>query len=217
MGQLGTVLRVFEAAGVTRAVMAGQVKHTSIFSGVRPDMTLLSVIARLRSKNTDALIAAVADVMREHGVELLDSTAYLAPLLARPGTLAARRLTEREQADLAFGYRVADAVAGLDIGQTVCVKDLAVVSVEAMEGTDEAIARAGRLAGTGVAVVKVAKPNQDMRFDVPVVGVPTIEAMKAAGAAVLSVDADRALMIDGDALIAAADDAGIAVVGRARA
>lgn len=217
LGQLGALLKIFKDAGVTRAVMAGQVKHTSIFSGVMPDMTLLSVLARLRSKNTDALIAAVADVMREHGVELLDSTAFLSPLLAKAGTLTARAPNEREQADLAFGYRMADAIAGLDIGQTICVKDLAVVAVEAMEGTDQTITRAGGLAGPGVAVVKVAKPNQDMRFDVPVVGVPTIDVMRAAGATLLSIDAGRTLVLDGDALVAAADAAGIAIVGRARA
>lgn len=215
LGQLGTCLRVFKNAGVTRAVMAGQVKHTSIFSGVVPDLTLLGVLTRLRSKNTDALIAAVADVMRDHGVELLDSTAFLSPLLARAGTLSARAPSDHEQADLRFGYRVADAVAALDIGQTICVKDSAVVAVEAMEGTDEAIARAGRLAGPGVAVVKVAKPNQDMRFDVPVVGAPTIQAMGAVGATVLSIDAGRTLVLDGDAMMAAANELRIAVVGRA--
>jgi DUF1009 family protein len=216
LGQLGTLLRVFKDAGVTQAVMAGQVKHTSIFSGAFPDMTLLGVISRLRSKNTDALIAAVADVMREHGIELLDSTAYLQPLLAAAGTLTARAPSASECADLEFGYRMADAIAGLDIGQTICVRDRAVVAVEAMEGTDETIGRAGRLAGPGVVVVKVAKPNQDMRFDVPVVGVPTIDVMRGAGATVLSIDAGRTLVFEGDAVVAAADAAGIAIVGRAR-
>lgn len=217
LGQLGALLRVFKDAGVTQAVMAGQVKHTNIFSGVMPDMALLSVIARLRSKNTDALIAAVADVLREHGVELIDSTAFLSPLLAREGILTARTPTDHERADLTFGYRMADAIAGLDIGQTICVKDLAVVAVEAMEGTDQTIERAGRLAGAGVAVVKVAKPNQDMRFDVPVIGVPTVQAMRTAGATILSIDAGRTLVLDGEAVVAAANDAGIAIVGRTRA
>jgi DUF1009 family protein len=191
------------------------VKHTRIFGGVIPDMTMLTVFARLRARNTDALIAAVAEVMNEHGIELLDSTAFLAPLLARAGVLTRRPPTAAELADLEFGYRMADTIAGLDIGQTLCVKDRAVVAVEAMEGTDEAIARAGRLAGPGVAVVKVAKPKQDMRFDVPVVGVPTIEAMRAAGARVLSIDAGKTLVIDGEETIRAADAAAIAVVGRA--
>lgn len=213
LGHLGTCVDILRTAGVTQAVMAGQVKHTKIFSVV-PDLTMLSVMRRLRSRNTDAVIAAVVDVLRERGIELLESTAFLAPLLARAGVLTRRAPLDSEQADLGFGYRMADVVAGVDIGQTICVKNQAVVAVEAMEGTDETIARAGRLSRGGFVVVKVAKPDQDMRFDVPVVGVATIEAMTAAGATVLSVDAGKTLFVDGDALIRAADDANIAVVGR---
>jgi UDP-2,3-diacylglucosamine hydrolase len=216
LGQLSACLDALKAAGATHAVMAGQVKHVKIFSGILPDRLLLSVLLRLRSKNTDALISAVADVMRDHGIELLDSTAFLTPLLARPGLIASRSPTDAEQADLAFGYRMADRVAGLDIGQTLVVKDAAVVAVEAMEGTDAVIARAGSLAGPGTRVVKVAKPGQDMRFDVPVVGLSTIHAMQAAGASALSVDAGRTLVFDLQQFIEAADQAGIAVVGRAR-
>jgi DUF1009 family protein len=156
----------------------------------------------------------VADVLRENGIELIDSTAFLAPLLAREGVLTARAPNPEEQADLQFGGRMADAVAGLDIGQTIAVKSGAVVAVEAMEGTDQVIARAGALAGAGVRIVKVAKPNQDMRFDVPVVGVSTIAAMKAVGATALSVDAGKTLMIDGSAIVKAADEASITIVGR---
>jgi DUF1009 family protein len=214
LGQLSDCIETFRADGVTQAVMAGQVKHVKIFSGIVPDRLLLSVLLRLRSKNTDALISAVADVLRDRGIELLDSTAFLAPLLARRGTIASRPLSAEEQADLEFGYRMADAVAGLDIGQTIAVKDRAVVAVEAMEGTDEVIARAGRLAGPGVRIVKVAKPKQDMRFDVPVVGLPTIAAMRQAGATTLSVDAGKTLIFDTAAFTAAADEAGIAIVGR---
>ena len=217
LGQLGKCISLLRAAGVTRCVMAGQVKHVKIFAGgIVPDFTLLSVLAKLRSRNTDGLIGAVAQVLADQGIELLDSTALLQPLLARPGVLTRRGPTEDEQKDLAFGYRMADAIAGLDIGQTVVVKDCAVVAVEAMEGTDETISRAGRLAGGGVCVVKVAKPRQDMRFDVPVVGCATIEAMRAAGASALSIDAGKTLVIDGDAVVAAADAAGMAVVGRER-
>jgi UDP-2,3-diacylglucosamine hydrolase len=216
LGQLSKCIETLRAAGATHAVMAGQVKHVKIFSSILPDRLLLSALLRLRSKNTDALISAVADVMREHGVELLDSTAFLTPLLARPGRIASRPLTGPEESDLAFGYTMADAIAGLDIGQTVVVKDAAVVAVEAMEGTDAVIARAGRLAGPGTRVVKVAKPTQDMRFDVPVVGVPTVQAMRDAGATVLSVDAGKTLVFDLQELIRAADAAGIAVVGRGR-
>ena len=215
LGQLGTCIRRLEEAGVTQAVMAGQVKHSQLFAGIVPDMTLLGVLMRLKARNTDALISGIADVLHQHGIELIDSTAFLAPLLAREGVLTPRAPTDEQWADLRFGYTVADAVAGHDIGQTIAVKSAAVVAVEAMEGTDAVIARAGQLAGSGVRIVKVAKPKQDMRFDVPVVGLPTIEAMKAAGADALSIDAGRTLMIDGDAAIKTADAAGIAIVGRA--
>ena len=214
LGQLGRCISVLKDAGVTQAVMAGQVKHNKIFSGVIPDLTLLKVLRRLNTQNTDALISAVADVLGEHGIALIDSTGFLRPLLAASGTLAARELAPEETADLEFGYAMADAVAGLDIGQTVVVRDRAVVAVEAMEGTDAVIERAGRLAGAGTRVVKVAKPQQDMRFDVPVIGLPTMDAMRTAGATVLSVDAERTLILDGGAVFEAADAAGIAVVGR---
>jgi DUF1009 family protein len=214
LGHLGKCIAILKGDSISQAVMAGQVKHVKIFSGIVPDMTLLSVLMRLKAKNTDALIAAVADVLLDKGIELLDSTAFLQPLLARAGTLTRRTPGEEEQEWLAFGYRMADAIAGLDIGQTIVVKDKAVVAVEAMEGTDEVIARAGRLAGTGTIVIKVAKPKQDMRFDVPVVGLPTIAAMRDAGASTLSLDAGKALILDGDAFVQAADAAGIAVIGR---
>jgi len=215
LGHLGKCIKLLKAAGVSQAVMAGQVKHAKIFSGIIPDLTFLSVLTKLKARNTDALISAVADVLRGEGIELLDSTAFLAPLLARAGTLTRRAPSAVEAEDFRFGYRMADAVAGLDIGQTVVVKDGAVVAVEAMEGTDEVVRRAGQIAGPGTRVVKVAKPNQDMRFDVPVVGVATIEAMRAAGATALSIDADRTLLVDGERFVRAADEAGLAVVGRA--
>ena len=216
LGQLGKCIKILKAAGVSEAVMAGQVKHVRIFSGIVPDLTLLSVITRLRARNTDALISAVADVLRGEGIELLDSTAFLQPLLAAEGTLTDRAPDEPEREDIAFGYRMADAVAALDIGQTVAVKDKAVVAVEAMEGTDEVIRRAGRLAGPGVSIVKVAKPKQDMRFDVPVVGTTTIEAMRAAGATALSIDAGLTLVLDGAGVFTSANAARIAIVGRPR-
>jgi len=213
IGQLGACVTALKDARVERAVMAGQVKHTKLFD-TRPDWALARVLMRLATKNTDSIIAGVADVLRDEGIELLDSTAFLGPLMARSGTLTRRAPTADEQADFAFGYRIADLVAGLDIGQTIVVKSAAVVAVEAMEGTDAVIARAGDLAGAGTRVVKVAKPNQDMRFDVPVVGVSTIVAMKTAGATALSIDAGKTLMIDGDAIVNAADQAGISIVGR---
>ena len=216
LGHLGRCLDVLGDAGVTHAVMAGQVKHTKIF-GVMPDLTFMSVLGRLRSRNTDALIGAVADVMRERGIELIDSTTLLEPLLASPGVMTRRAPTAAESDSLAFGYRIADVIAGLDIGQTIAVKHAAVVAVEAMEGTDAVIGRAADLAGSGVVVVKVAKPNQDMRFDVPVVGIPTIQVMARAGATLLSLDAGRTLIFDRDAFLVSANEAQIAVVGRAKA
>jgi DUF1009 family protein len=215
IGQLGAFLKIAKDAGLTQAVMAGQVKHAKIFGGFVPDLTAMTLLARVKAMNTDALIAAVANLMREHGVELIDSTAFLAPLLAGAGQLGHLAPSDRERQDLAFGYRMADAIAGLDIGQTIAVKHAAVVAVEAMEGTDAVIARAGDLAGPGVTIIKVAKPKQDMRFDVPIVGIPTIWAMARAGATVLSLDAGKALMFDKHQMITAADDAGIAIVGRA--
>jgi DUF1009 family protein len=215
LGQLGTCINLLKDAGATHAVMAGQVKHTKIFSGgITPDLTFMWTLAKLTARNTDGLIGAVAGVLHDNGIELIDSTALLQPLLARPGVLTGRAPTVDEQKDFDFGYRMADVIAGLDIGQTIAVKHQAVVAVEAMEGTDEVIGRAGSLAGPGVRVVKVAKPNQDMRFDVPVIGLATIEAMRVAGASALSIDAGRTLILDGDAVVASADDAGITIVGR---
>jgi len=215
LGQLGRCITLLKEAGVSRAVMAGQVKHTKIFSGwVIPDATLLAVLGKLSAKNTDGLIGAVADVLRDRGIDLIDSTSFLEPLLARPGVLTDRAPSDEEQKDFDFGYRMADQIAGLDIGQTIAVKHQAVVAVEAMEGTDEVIGRAGHLAGPGVRIVKVAKPRQDMRFDVPVIGIATVQAMRVAGASALSVDAGRTLVLDGDAVFASANEAGICIVGR---
>jgi DUF1009 family protein len=215
LGQLGTCITLLKDAGVQTAVMAGQVKHTKIFGGVIPDRTFIALLMKLTTRSTDGLIGAVANVMREHGIELIDSTTFLTPLLARAGVLTRRAPTEEEQRDFEFGYKMADVIAGLDIGQTIAVKHQAVVAVEAMEGTDEVIGRAGHLAGPGVCIVKVAKPTQDMRFDVPVIGFATIQAMRVAGAKALSVDAGKTLILDGDAVIASADEAGITIVGRA--
>ncbi len=214
LGQLGKCIQVLQSAGCRQAVMAGQVKHAKLFANITPDWTLMQVLMRLRAKSTDALISAIADVMRGKGIELLDSTAFIRPLLAREGHIAGPALDDTGRADLAFGYRMADAIAGLDIGQTIVVKDQAVVAVEAMEGTDEAILRAGRLAGPGASVIKVAKPQQDMRFDVPVVGVPTIAVLQEAGIRLLSIDAGRTLVLDGQAMADAAERAGVTIVGR---
>ncbi len=214
IGHLGKCINLLKDAGIANAVMAGQVKHAKIFSGAIPDWTMAKVLRNLMSKNTDGLIGAIADVLRENGIELINSTSLITPLLAKPGVMTTRRPSEEEQKDLEFGYRMADQIAALDIGQTIAVKHQAVVAVEAMEGTDEVIGRAGHLAGSGVCIIKVAKPKQDMRFDVPVVGFATVQAMRVAGAAVLSVDAGKTLILDGEAVRASANEAKIAIVGR---
>jgi hypothetical protein len=215
LGQLGKCIDLMKRAGVTHAVMAGQVKHTKIFAGgILPDLTFMSLLARLPTRNTDGIIGAVAAVLKDNDIELIDSTSLLKPMLATPGVMTRRAPAEEEQKDFEFGYGMADAIAGLDIGQTVAVKHRAVVAVEAMEGTDEVIGRAGHLAGPGVCIVKVAKPRQDMRFDVPVIGLATIQAMRVAGASALSIDAGKTLMFERDALIEGANDAGITIVGR---
>jgi DUF1009 family protein len=217
IGQVGKCIDLLKTAGATAAVMAGQVKHVKIFGGqFVPDFKAMSVLRRLTNRNTDGLIGAVADVLKEEGIELIDSTALLTPLLARAGALTARVISEEEHKDFQFGYAIADAIAGLDVGQTIVVKHRAVVAVEAMEGTDATIGRGGDLAGPGTRVIKVAKPKQDMRFDVPVIGLATIQAMRVAGASALSIDAGRTLVLDGDAVFASANEAGIAIVGRER-
>jgi DUF1009 family protein len=215
IGQLGQCIGLMKNAGVTHAVMAGQVKHTKIFAGsIMPDVLFVSLLMKLPFRNTDGLIGAVAEVLKDNGIDLIDSTTLLKPMLAIAGVMTSRAPNEEELKDFAFGYGMADAIAGLDIGQTIAVKHRAVVAVEAMEGTDEVIGRAGHLAGPGVRIVKVAKPNQDMRFDVPVVGLATIQAMRVAGASALSIDAGRTLMFDREDLFASANEAGITIIGR---
>ena len=189
LGHLGKCIKVLKGAGVAQAIMAGQVKHAKLFSGIVPDLTLLSVLTKLRVAQHGRPHLRSCRRAQDEGIDLLDSTAFLAPLLAKSGVLTRRAPSPDDIEDFAFGYRMADAIASLDIGQTVVVKNKAVVAVEAMEGTDDVIRRAGEIAGPGTRIVKVAKPNQDMRFDVPVVGVATIEAMRGAGATALSIDA----------------------------
>jgi UDP-2,3-diacylglucosamine hydrolase len=240
LGELSRLIETFKAEGVTRAVMAGQVKHTQIFSSIRPDWRLAKLLLNLRTRNTDMLLGAVAKVLGDEGIELVSSTQYLEPLLAKAGVLTRRGPDEDEIKDVAYGRTVARAIAGYDLGQTVVIAAQACVAVEAMEGTDATIERAGALmrrleggdatggesaVGISIApagqvgllrraltVVKVAKPGQDMRFDVPVIGVATIEAMVRAGASCLAVEAGRTLLFDAEAIAAAADAAGIALI-----
>jgi UDP-2,3-diacylglucosamine hydrolase len=226
LGELSRLIDTFHKQAVGKAVMAGQVKHKQIFSSIRPDWRLAKLLLNLRTRSTDALLGAVAKVLADEGIELISSTAFLEPLLAREGVLTERAPDEEEHKNIEYGLKVARAVAGFDIGQTVVVAAQACVAVEAMEGTDATIARAGQfmrsLAGDAstlerrLTIVKVAKPNQDMRFDVPVIGVATVEAMIAAGASCLSVEAARTLLFDRGALIQRASQAGIAIVATPR-
>ncbi len=213
LGQLGRCIEVLRAAGVHEAVMAGQVKHRQIFSDIVPDLKLMSVLARLAFKNTDSLIGGVAEAMEREGIRLLPSVALLSDQMAAVGAMTRRKASGDEAKDVAYGTQVARALAGMDLGQTAVVKDRAAVALEAMEGTDEVIRRAGRIAGKGCSVVKVAKPKQDMRFDVPVVGRQTIATMLEAGAGVLAVDAGKTLLIEKLEVLRDADAAGIAVLG----
>ncbi len=222
LGELGKLIETFKAEGVTEAIMAGQVKHKQIFSSIRPDRKLAKVLLSLTMRNTDSLLSAVAKVLAEEGIHLRNSTSLLEPMLAPAGVQTRRAPTDAEQTDITYGRAVAHHVARFDIGQTVVIAEAACIAIEAMEGTDEAILRAGALmqslhgeASTlsrALTVVKVAKPNQDMRFDVPVVGMHTIETMQRAGASCLALDANRCLMLDREKMIAAADAAGIAIV-----
>ena len=213
LGQFGRALEIMQSAGVRQAVMAGQVKHRQIFSSFVPDLKLLALLARLATKNTDSLIGAVADALQREGITLLPSTGLLSDRMARAGSLTRRRPSRAEDADIAYGLKVARSLASMDLGQTAVVKDRAAVALEAMEGTDECIRRAGRIAGPGTTVVKVAKPRQDMRFDVPVAGLGTIAAMVEAGARVLALDAGKTLLVDGGEVVAEADRQGIAIWG----
>ncbi|WP_348268029.1 UDP-2,3-diacylglucosamine diphosphatase LpxI [Edaphobacter paludis] len=225
LGELSRLIETFQAEGVTRAVMAGQVKHKQIFSSIRPDWRLAKLLLNLRTRSTDMLLGAVAKVLGDEGIELISSTAYLEPLLAQPGVLTSRAPSDEEFKDIAYGRTVAQAIAAYDLGQTVVIAAQACVAVEAMEGTDATIERAGALFQTlgdggqttlsrSLTVVKVAKPNQDMRFDVPVIGLATIETMRNAGATCLAIEAGRTLMFDPAAIIAAADAADIAILAK---
>jgi hypothetical protein len=213
LGQLGRCIDVLKGGGAREAVMAGQVKHRQIFSGITPDLRLMAVLARVALKNTDSLIGAVADALARDGISLLPSTSFVADHLASPGAMTRHSPSRAERGDIDYGQEIGRTLAGMDLGQTVVVKDRAAVALEAMEGTDEVIRRAGRIAGAGCTVVKVAKPRQDFRFDIPVVGPGTLVAMREAGAVVLAVDAGKTLLVDRPEFIGAADGGGIAVWG----
>jgi DUF1009 family protein len=226
LGELSRLIETFQKEGVQKAVMAGQVKHKQIFSSIRPDWRLAKLLLNLNTRSTDMLLGAVAKVLGDEGIELISSTAFLEPLLAQEGVLTERAPDQDECKDIEYGLGVARAVAGFDIGQTVVVAAQACVAVEAMEGTDATIERAGRLMDSlggdastlqrRLTVVKVAKPNQDMRFDVPVIGAATVETMIRANASCLSIEAGRTLLFDRDSLLERASKAGIAIVAAPR-
>jgi len=222
LGELSELIETFQREGVKRAIMAGQVKHKQIFSAIRPDWRLAKLLLNLRTRNTDALLGAVAKVLEDEGITLDKSTAFLEPLLAKSGVLTKRAPSDAERKNIDYGRAVARHLAQFDIGQTVVVAESACVAIEAMEGTDATIERAGQIMASldaqastlsrGLTVVKIAKPNQDMRFDVPVIGVKTVETMRRAGATCLALDAAKCLLLDGDAIIQAADAAEIVIV-----
>jgi UDP-2,3-diacylglucosamine hydrolase len=221
LGELSKLIETFKREGVHRAIMAGQVKHKQIFSSIRPDWRLAKLLLSLTTRNTDSLLGAVAKVLADEGITLESSTSLLEPLLARAGVLTRRAPDLQEIADVVYGRDVARHLAQYDIGQTVVIAGAACVAVEAMEGTDATIERAGSIMAAleydastlsrRLTVVKVAKPKQDMRFDVPVIGVKTIEVMQRAGAACLAIDAGKCLLLDGERVIEAADQAEIAI------
>jgi len=222
LGELSKLIETFQRERVQRAIMAGQVKHKQIFSAIRPDWRLAKLLLSLTTRNTDSLLGAVAKVLVEEGITLESSTGLLEPLLVKSGVLTRRAPSEQERKNIDYGRAVARQLAQYDIGQTVVIAESACVAVEAMEGTDAAIERAGHIMGSlrgdastlsrALTVVKIAKPNQDMRFDVPVVGVKTVEIMQAAGATCLALDAGKCLLLDGEKVLDAANAAGIAVV-----
>ncbi len=224
LGDLSKLIETFHREGVTEAIMAGQVKHKQIFSAIRPDWKLAKLLMSLGTRNTDSLIGGVAKVLADEGITLLDSTSLLEPLLAREGVLTTRQPNDQELTNITYGRAVAQHLSRFDIGQTVVIAEAACVAVEAMEGTDATILRAGELLaspslgetpstlGRELTVVKVAKPNQDMRFDVPVIGLRTIDTMQRAKATCLALDAGKCLLLDGAAIVDAANAAGIAIV-----
>lgn len=213
LGQLGRLIQTCKAEGVDQVVMAGQVRHKQIFSGIVPDLTMMKLLGSLATKSTDSLIGGVARILEQEGIRLMESTAFLRPLIPEPGVLTARSPSREEQADLDYGYRIARELGRLDLGQSVVVSDGACVALEAMEGTDAIIARAATLVnGRPLTLVKLAKPDQDLRFDVPVVGPGTLESMIRANVRVLGIEAGKTLMIDRAALIQTADANGIVIV-----
>jgi DUF1009 family protein len=214
LGELGKLIKLFQKSGVRKAIMAGQVKHVQIFGSSFPDLTMIRMLAGLKKKNTDSLIGGIARVLEESGITLVDSSLLLKPFMAPPGILTKRDLSASERADVDYGRPIALRIASMDIGQTIAVRDQAVVAVEAMEGTDAVIRRAGELGNKkSLTIIKVSKPKQDMRFDIPVIGLATLKTMIESGATALVIDANRTLVFDRGELIDTANKHSIAIVG----
>lgn len=214
LGQLSRLIEILKTEGITEVIMAGQVKHTKIFSSIQPDWRLAKLLLSLRGKNTAALINGVAKVLKDEGIELGDSTRLLKPLLAREGVLTRRKPTDDEMRDIAYGRRIANALSGFDIGQSVAIAERACVAVEAMEGTDAMLRRAASLVnGKPLRLVKASRGRAHLLFDVPVAGVATVDVMQETGTTAMAVDAGRTLLLDRDELLARADAAGIAILG----
>lgn len=214
LGQLSRLIEILKEESIGEVMMAGQVKHANIFSSIRPDWRLVKLLASLKQKNTDALIGGVAKVLADEGIQLADSTALLKPLLAGAGVLTKRKPTAEEERDIAYGRRIANVLAGLDIGQSVAVSDGACVAVEAMEGTDAMLERAASLAnGKPLRLIKVSRRRGHLLFDVPVAGPATIEVMHRTGTTALALDAGRTLLLDRDEMLSRANEDGIAIIG----
>ncbi len=213
VGQLGRLIKIFHREKVSDAVMAGGIRKTRLFSGARPDLRSLMLLAKVKARYDDDLLRAVAKELEDEGIRMRESTLYLAPILAQKGAMTSRPLSKREQADVQFGWEIAKKIGQHEIGQCVVVKDRVLLAVEAIEGTDETIQRAGRLGGEGAVVIKVSKPHQDLRFDVPAVGPQTVDSMKAARATVLALEAGKTILLDKDQMLKQAEEAKISVVG----
>ncbi len=213
IGQLGKIINFFKDHGVSHAIMAGQVKHTQLFKNIIPDMRAAKLLTKVLNKKAEAILSIVIQEFESEGIHFLPSISYLEHWLCSEGLITKRALNSTEEADIAFGVPLARAIAGHDIGQTIVVKDKTVVAVEAMEGTDACIRRAGEIAGPGCVVIKVARPKQDLRFDIPVIGPRTLESLKTAGVKVLALEAGKTLLLDKDALIKEANAAQLSITG----
>lgn len=211
-GQLGNLIEICKKEGITRAVMAGQVRHTRLFSHAKLDARAMALLAGVKDKKANSLLGAVADELSREGIELIDSATYLSHLLPSPGILTRRKPTQKEWRDIEFGHKMAKEIAGLDIGQTVVVKDQAVLAVEGMDGTDLTIKRGGKLGREDVVVVKVSKPQQDRRFDLPIVGERTVEVLKEVRAKVLAFSARSTILLDREKMVKKANQNSISLV-----